>query len=186
MFWILLFVFIIVPFGFGLSFARDGIMINGEHISSLEVFKGFDFSSDVFYLFGWLLSIVMLLLVVVAVLFSRAKFLKYIVLLALIPFQFICGLAYTMEGFEFRTFVVYGRQSWKVNAINVGIISVFFTSLVYLIILIVLLLLKRKLGVLSFLSSKPFIFFSLFVMYIICAIVVLNTNVLQMFNALDI
>jgi hypothetical protein len=182
-FWILVFIVIFVPFGFGLGFARNGTTISGVHYSSLEYFKTLDYSSFQFFLFGWCLSFVFIVILLLAVLFSKQKFLRYIALLTAIPLQFVCGLSYTMENFQLRTFVVYVKQSWKVNAINIGIISVFATSLIYLLILITLLVIKRKLNVMLFLSSKIFIFISMILFQILTIFIVNHTNILGAFSA---
>ncbi|MDR0950488.1 MAG: hypothetical protein LBM13_02445 [Candidatus Ancillula sp.] len=182
-YWILFFFAVVLPFALGLTIARDGVVKNEVFYSSMDIFRFIKFNNLQFFLIGYLSAILFFVISILAIMYHKT-ILKWLSLIFVIPLQFICGIAYTMQNFSLHTYVVYGKQSWKVNAINVGIFTALFTLFVYLIIFIIFLIVKRKTGYFQFLTSKIGILVLLCIMYI-CAFFVVYSPIMSIYKAVQ-
>jgi hypothetical protein len=173
-----------VPHALGLSIARNGLEIDGVHQSSSQIFKMLDFSSGAFLLLGWSTTALLVISVLVAILYSRVKVLKYITLIFVVITQFLTGLSYTRQNFRNPTYVVYHHQSYKVNAIDIGIISVVFTTIVFILLLVLVLILKRRMKVFAKLLTKKVAIISFILLNILSVTVVYFAGILELYGGL--
>lgn len=180
---IVIFLFIATPFALGLSFARNGLTLNNKYYSSADFFRTLHFTSAYFFAFGYIVAALFLFFAVVSLIYIRTKPLKIIFLICLSILQFVMGFSYLMPAFPAHTFVVYATQSWKINAINVGILSAVVSAIFCLIIYIFFLIFKSS--SLKFIKNQKFISIILLLTCLIIFFFISNNEfILSLFSAL--
>jgi hypothetical protein len=164
---------IVVPHALGLSFARNGIDYANRHYSSSQFLAILDYSAEVFYLLGWISATFLILSVLLAILYPCAHIWKFTSLFFVSIVQFLTGVAYTRQNFQNPTYVVYHHQSYKVNSLNIGIISAIVSTCIFIIFYMLLLILKRKFPITTVLFNRS-IAIVIFCIFCILAYLVVN------------
>ncbi|MDR2508892.1 MAG: hypothetical protein LBC50_02055 [Candidatus Ancillula sp.] len=129
----------------GLSFARFGAKWEGVHVSPDVYLSHIDFSEHIFFLVGFIPTVLFILFFLLAVFYHQISWFKYVCLAFFGVTNFLAGMAYTRLNFQNPVYVNYHyRQAYKVNAINVGIISVLFIACIIMLTVIILLILRNR------------------------------------------
>ncbi|MDR2083051.1 MAG: hypothetical protein LBP35_05565 [Candidatus Ancillula trichonymphae] len=176
---------ITIPHALGLSFARYGIDYNNRHYSSSEFLATLDYGIGVFYFIGWISTTFLVLNILLAVLYSRTHIWKFTSLFFVSIVQFLTGAAYTRENFQNPTYVVYHRQSYKINSLNVGIISVIAATCIFITFYVLMLILKRKFEILAILFNKSSVVVIFCILCILMCIVVIEFNILELMGGIS-
>lgn len=153
------------PYGFGRSLAMhqtDRILSITSHITAQGM-----------ALLGWSITVIMLLILAMAVLESRHILWRILFLIALAAEQFIGGIALLRLNFWTATFVIYGKESLGVNALNMGIIAAGAALAVFAVVYVgMLVIIKKdsKINILTRSWSAMTLFFLIEILALIVAI----------------
>jgi hypothetical protein len=132
----------------GLSFARNGTVLNGERVTASVFFSHLNFSQYQFFLIGIIPTVLTVLFALLAILYSKTAWFKYASIIFFAAAQFLSGVGYTRFAFTNPTHTIYHNQAYKVNAIDLGILTgVVCALLVFLFALTVLVLQKKRISI---------------------------------------
>lgn len=168
----------------GLSFARFGAKWDGVKVSADVYLSHIHLSEHMFFLAGFMPAVLFLLFFLLAVFYHRIGWFKYVSVLLFGVTNFLAGMAYTRLNFQNPVYVNYHRrEAYKVNAINVGIISVLLIACIMLLTIIVLLLLRKKTSINISIYTKANCIIYLVLLSLVMTLAAWATPLLEFFSA---
>jgi hypothetical protein len=168
----------IFPQAYGLVFAREGVIIGSSHFSPAVFVSKLELNLNQFYLIGFIPTFITILFLIMAIFYRKIHSLKYITIICFGVVQFLASLGYTRIGFSNATHAIYHSQSYKINAMDIGIIFGIGVGMLVLLIAIILLIVRRKFNALLFLHQKPFYLCGFLILGLIVTWVIILSPVL--------
>lgn len=179
---ILTFILIFFAQAYGLLIAREGLVIDSQMVPSVLLLAKLNLSQETFYLVGFIPSFFALLFFLLAVFYRQIWFYKYICITFFAITVFLSSFGYVRFGFSNFTHAVYHSQSYKVNAMDIGIVTVLFIVIILTVLTVILLLLRKVLPIIDQLHKKHFYLTFFLVISIIAQWVVIISPILSIEN----
>ncbi|GHT81760.1 hypothetical protein FACS1894125_3200 [Actinomycetota bacterium] len=131
-------------------------MLDGKRVTASVYFAHLHFTQFQFFLIGYAPTILTILFLVLAIFYRKVRILKYICIFFFALTQFLTGLGYTRFAFTNPTHTIYHTQSYKVNAIDTGILAGLLAGGIILLFTVFVLALKSRVKSLESLHKKAF------------------------------